>query len=140
MSEIKINRAPCGSCPYRQDVPSGVWHASEYAKILPFDRETWAQPCRVFMCHQADGALCRGWLDCHGNELLGVRLAAIKGELDPEAVAKALEEGPAVPIFANAAAASAHGRAQIDSPSDAACKIVEKIAKKRKLQNKRLKK
>lgn len=126
-----INRAPCQSCPYRRDVPSGIWEAGEYDKIIPFDNETWMQPPRLFLCHQADGCLCRGWLDTHGSELLAIRLGIIKGEIDAEAVCKALDEGPAVPVFESAAQAAEHGRRAIKRPGRKARAMVAKIEKKR---------
>jgi hypothetical protein len=43
---------PCASCPYRKDVPSGLWDKAEYDKILPYDNETWAQPLVTFGCHK----------------------------------------------------------------------------------------
>ncbi len=128
---IKINRNPCVSCPYRKDVPSGIWSTEEYDKILPYDNETWMQPPRVFMCHQADGCLCRGWLDVHGGDLLGLRLGCAIGELDPEEVSKALDEGPAVPVFCSAAKAAAHGRKAIKRPGAKAKRMVAKIEAKR---------
>lgn len=128
---IPINRAPCVSCPYRKDVPSGIWSTEEYDKIEPYDNDTWQQPRRLFMCHQADGCLCRGWLDTHGGELLGVRIACAKGEIDPEAVTKALDEGPAVPVFASAADAAKHGRRSIMRPGRKAREMMTKIGKKR---------
>ena len=45
---------PCDSCPYRQDVPSGIWAASEYAKLPAYDAPTCAQSARLFLCHQHD--------------------------------------------------------------------------------------
>ena len=78
--QVKINRAPCQSCPYRQDVPSGIWEAQEYEKLIPYDNPTWAQPTKLFLCHQADGCLCRGWLDTHGDQLLGLRIGCSRGE------------------------------------------------------------
>lgn len=132
MSEsITINRAPCQSCPYRRDVPSGIWAAEEYDKILPFDNETPFQPQNVFLCHQADGCLCRGWLDVHGSGLLGVRLACARGTMRYEAVGKALDEGPAVPVFDTAAQAAAHGRRSIKRPGKKATALAAKIEKKR---------
>ena len=130
-SNIHIHRSPCVSCPYRRDVPSGIWDESEYEKIVPFDRDTFAQPPATFLCHQANGSLCRGWLDCHGDQLLGLRLSMAKGEVDPDAVARALDEGPAVPVFDSAAEAAQHGRRDIDEPSDDACRLVAKISHKR---------
>lgn len=128
---IPINRAPCQSCPYRKDVPSGIWSTEEYDKILPYDNETWMQPAKVFMCHQADGCLCRGWLDTHGIDLLGLRLACSKGEVDTEAVGKALDEGPAVPVFQSAEQAARHGRRSIKRPGRKAREMVAKIERKR---------
>ena len=116
MTTIAINRSPCQSCPYRQDVPSGIWEAAEYDKIIPYDNPTWAQPPKVFLCHQADGCLCRGWLDTHGDQLLGLRLACSKGEVDPEA---------------SAAEAAEHGRKSIKRPGRKAREMVAKIERKR---------
>lgn len=133
---ITINRAPCQSCPYRCDVPSGIWSTEEYDKILPFDNETWMQSPRIFLCHQADGCLCRGWLDTHGYNLLAVRLGIIKGDIDAKALGKALDEGPAVPVFASAAEAAKHGRRAIKRPGRKAIEMVAKIEKKRQPKHK----
>lgn len=124
---IRINRAPCTSCPYRKDVPSGIWVDEEYDKILPYDNETFAQPPRVFMCHQNDGALCRGWLDCHGPDLLGMRLSCSMGEVDPKELIQALDDGPAVPVFETAADAAKHGRKSIKRPGRKAKLLMDKI-------------
>lgn len=104
---IRITRSPCVSCPYRRDVPSGIWASEEYDKIVPYDNATWLQPPRVFMCHQADGCLCRGWLDVHGGELLGLRLGCAKAE------------------------AAKHGRRSIKRPGRKAREMVSKIERKR---------
>ena len=46
-------KSPCGSCPYRQDVPSGVWAASEYEKLPAYDApETFMQPPGLFIREQ----------------------------------------------------------------------------------------
>ncbi len=69
--------APCGSCPYRQDVPSGVWAADEYRLLPRFDLDTAFQPLHVFLCHQNTGHLCAGWCGTHDMvENLGLRVAA----------------------------------------------------------------
>jgi hypothetical protein len=68
---------PCGSCPYRRDVPSGIWDASEYAKLPGYDAG-WPdeQPTAAFFCHQQDDELCSGWVGCHNMvESFGLRLA-----------------------------------------------------------------
>src|SRR3954467_54109 len=79
---------PCQSCPYRRDVPSGVWSSTEYAKLVAYDAPTYAQPLALFQCHQNgadDGRarVCAGWVGCHGQELLALRLAVSTGRLDP---------------------------------------------------------
>ena len=131
MEKINIQRAPCASCPYRMDVPSGIWATEEYDKILPYDNETMFQPPRLFLCHQQNGCLCRGWLDVHGTELLALRLGCIKGEIDPAELGKALDEGPAVEVFETAAEAAAHGRKSIKRPGAKAKRMVEKIEARR---------
>ena len=45
---------PCGSCPYRKDVPSGVWAVSEYLKLVEYDRPTGEQPVHVAQRQAAD--------------------------------------------------------------------------------------
>lgn len=68
---------PCASCPYRRDVPSGVWHPDEYTKLRRYDEDTSQQPAGLFICHQTDAEndarrVCAGWVGCHGDQLLGL--------------------------------------------------------------------
>jgi Family of unknown function (DUF6283) len=120
---------PCESCPYRRDVPSGVWAASEYAKLREYDKQTYDQPMEPFQCHQtgADSdhwRLCAGWVGCHGQELLSLRLAVSQGTQDPEVMTYTT----AVPLFSCGGEAAEHGMADIDDPSDEAQALVAKIA------------
>ncbi|WP_336794377.1 DUF6283 family protein [Gordonia malaquae] len=58
MAKVKVTSPaprPCESCPYRRDVPSGVWAESEYEKLRAYDAPTGEQPVRLFLCHQYDG-------------------------------------------------------------------------------------
>ena len=126
-----IQRSPCKSCPYRKDVPSGVWHASEYGKLIPYDKDTFEQPMRVFMCHQQDGSLCRGWLDCHGDQLLALRLGLSMGTLDADAVNNALCEGPATPVFASGQEAASHGLAQVQRPTKKARAVIDTLFRRK---------
>lgn len=101
---------PCQSCPYRRDVPSGVWAASEYAKLAAYDRDTAAQPAEMFLCHQnspdaAQSRLCAGWAACHGDQLLALRLAGARRDLPPEVVRAAMDYVSPVPLFDSGAAA-----------------------------------
>src|SRR5205085_516935 len=110
---------PCGSCPYRRDVPSGIWSREEYEKLPRYDRPTWEQPFGLFMCHQRDGNLCGGWLACHDrDELLALRMSR---DFDPTAVR--LYSTP-VPVFASGAEACAHGLRDIDRPGSDARKMM----------------
>lgn len=114
-------KAPCGSCPYRRDVPAGIWHPSEYAKLYRYDGETWGQSTALFFCHQQDGRLCAGWVGCHDTrELLALRLNRVAPETFDY-------ESP-VPLFASGAEAAEHGLSGVKSPAPRARRFIEKLA------------
>lgn len=122
---------PCGSCPYRRDVPSGVWSAKEYAKLPPYDEETPYQPVEVFMCHQQDGRMCAGWTGCHDMfESMGVRIAILAGHLAESDMDAVLDYTTTVPLFASGQEAHDHGMAELDAPGPKAGKIIDKLVKK----------
>lgn len=119
---------PCGSCPYRRDVPSGVWAADEYDKLPGYDRPTGEQPTGVFLCHRQDGRLCAGWCGTHDmNEALSIRLAAFAGQLDPADVDQVLDYQTPVPLFASGAEAAAHGLADLEQPGQRAVRVIKKL-------------
>ncbi|AMQ67016.1 hypothetical protein SEA_BIPPER_81 [Mycobacterium phage Bipper] len=125
---------PCASCPYRRDVPSGIWDASEYSKLTAYDRDTHAQPLGLFLCHQTNGddpnaRLCAGWVGCHGDQLIALRLAVARGRLPGEVFDYTTD----VPLFESGAAAAAHGVAGIDNPDARAVNAIEKVAARRGL-------
>ena len=131
---FEIDSTPCLSCPYRKDVPSGVWEESEYQKLYDYDRDTPQQPHTLFMCHKNNGtSICRGWWDCHGDQLLGMRLAIAKGLLSPSAM-RSMYNDKLVPVFDSGEEAAEHGIRDIDDPSPEAIKAMRRIegAKKRK--------
>jgi hypothetical protein len=118
-------KAPCGTCPYRRDVPSGVWHPREYAKLLRYDGETGDQLMNgatgLFFCHQQDGRLCAGWVGCHDTQhLLALRLSPVA----PETFTY---ESP-VPLFGSGAEAAAHGLARVDDPDAKARRAIAKLS------------
>lgn len=122
---------PCESCPYRCDVPSGVWAAEEYRRLPLYDGAVWRQLPGLFMCHQADGRLCGGWVGCHGGyELLAVRLAALRGELSGDDLSAALDYRSPVPLFASGGQAARHGLADVESPGLAARVLIARLARK----------
>lgn len=125
--------APCGSCPYRTDVPSGVWERVEYEKLPAYDEDTALQPLGVFMCHQVDGRMCAGWVGCHDmTQSLGVRLAESTGRLTPEQVDALHEYTTPVPLFESGRAAAEHGLADVEAPSQFAVRASEKILARRR--------
>lgn len=132
MSEHGPAKNPCGSCPYRKDVPSGVWHENEYKKLPEYDKETPYQPPGAFFCHQQNGRLCAGWVGCHDmQESLGLRFAGIFGLLSEDDLDAALDYESPVELFESGQAAADHGRAQIEAPDSKAQKTIDKLVRKR---------
>ena len=123
---------PCGSCPYRCDVPSGVWALDEYALLPPYDEpDTAKQPPSAFFCHQQDGRLCAGWVAVHDMpESLGLRLAAVVGLISPEVYDLALEYTSPVPLWPSGTAAAEHGVADLRRPSERAIRTIQRLERK----------
>lgn len=121
-----VRKSPCASCPYRRDVPSGIWHESEYDKLPAYDGDTGEQiekgALRLFYCHQMTNELCAGWVGCHDIS----RLAAVR--INP-VHASAYDYQSPVPLFDSGAEAAAHGKRDIESPSSEAIKKADKITR-----------
>lgn len=128
MSGAKARPRPCASCPYRQNVASGVWDASEYAKLPEYDGDTAGQNIATFMCHQQDGAVCSGWLGhTDPSQLLAVRIGIMTGALDPACA----EYETDVPLFPSGAEAAAHGMRDYRHPGRKAQDTIQKIVTKK---------
>jgi len=124
-------KAPCGTCPYRTDVPAGIWHASEYAKLPAYDGSTVEQLLKgatgLFYCHQQDGRLCAGWVACHDTRhLLALRLHTVHRDT--------YRFRSPVPVFASGAEAAAHGLSGIEAPGAAAKRAVAKLIDRRRMR------
>lgn len=112
---LAVRKRPCSSCPYRRDVPSGIWTAEEYAKLPAYDGPTWAQPAGLFHCHSAQEQICAGWAGCHDmTESLAARFHA--RDIDPAV----FEYTSPVPLFASGAEAAEHGMRDLDQPGEGA--------------------
>lgn len=130
-----IGPAPraCESCPYRRDVPSGVWDEEEYEKLPRYDRPTYDQLSDgLFQCHQNGrnddkARLCAGWVAVHGDQSLALRLAVVSGRVDPSV----MDYSTDVELFGSGAEAAEHGMAEIDDPSPEAIEMMEKIGRTR---------
>lgn len=121
---------PCGSCPYRQDVPSGIWHEEEYVKLPQYDKPMIEQPVGMFGCHQANGRLCSGWVATHDMyDNLALRVNA--RHLTDEVLEKTLTYTTTVPLFASGQEAHDHGMRDYEHPPAAASKVIEKLERKR---------
>lgn len=121
--------APCKSCPYRRDVPSGVWAEQEYKKLAAYDGEIAEQAMKgamsLFLCHQRNSALCSGWLACHGPEnLLAMRLH--HAHVEPST----FDYSTDVLVFTSGAEAAAHGTRDIDEPGTPARRAMNRLARK----------
>lgn len=128
----KAARSPCPSCPYRRDVPSGIWDSSEYEKLPDFDGEIIDQVMNnafgLFMCHQQNGCLCSGWIATHGPaNLLALRIQPVDESVW-------YYESP-VPVFSSGAEAAAHGMAEIEDPGRASRQMVAKLERLQKRKN-----
>ena len=115
-----IRPTPCEACPYRRDVPSGLWEAHEYEKLRAYDAPTWGQPAAPFACHAAPGSLCHGWAVVHesrGHEfaLLALRL---RTAVVPPAV---------VPLFGSGAEAADHGERDVEDPGPEARRAMVRL-------------
>lgn len=123
-------KSPCGSCPYRKDVPSGVWAPEEYEKLPLYDGPLITQPVGAFFCHQQDGRLCAGWVGCHDmDDSLGLRMAHSHGHISTEGAQAAVDYVSRVPLWESGQAARDHGMAEVDAPSPKAERIVQKLVK-----------
>lgn len=123
---LRVAKAPCKSCPYRRDVPSGVWAPEEYAKLPPYDGSMGDQimggGIALFDCHQQDGKLCAGWLGCHGPyNLVALRLTSCP--IGPDIMTY---ESP-IPLWGSGAAAKAHGTKR---PGKDAHRMMDRLVRK----------
>lgn len=127
----EVRKTPCASCPYRRNVPSGIWDASEYTKLEQYDGEGHEQTrYTLFLCHQTGEEVCAGWMGHRDPmDLLATRIGIMNGTL----AADAMEYTTDVPLFASGHEAAEHGRRDIEAPSDEALRTMLKIERKRDL-------
>jgi len=123
-------KAPCKTCPYRKDVPSGVWAQEEYDKLKTYDGEVFEQlekgALGRFDCHQRDGMMCAGWIATHGPQnLLALRVDA--ANIAPEV----WNYKSPVPVFGSGAEAAKHGVRDIKRPGADARNAINRLIRKR---------
>ncbi len=123
-----VRSRPCSACPYRRDVPSGVWSAQDYDKLAAYDRPTGEQPINAFSCHATPEHFCAGWAQVHTsrgpeNDLLALRLAAVMGH-------DVRTPAPSIPLFDSGTAAAEHGKRDIANPSPEAVRTMQTLLRK----------
>lgn len=119
----QVRRQPCDACPYRRDVPSGVWAAHEYDKLPPYDEPTFAQPLATFGCHATPEFYCHGWAVVHtsrGNEFDLLALRFRPANIPPAKV----------PLFSSGTEAAEHGKRDIAKPKKKAKETMAKLVSK----------
>jgi hypothetical protein len=132
---LQVNPEPCFSCPYRKDVPSGVWHTEEYEKLRKYDEPPIGEmpALEIFLCHQTKVAgqeiVCKGWCMVHIDSI-AVRLAQLQGQLFPEAFTPTKAE-----LHASGNAAADFGEKDIKRPKANAVKVSEKLRRTGKFKN-----
>lgn len=114
MTKFQCVSRPCASCPYRKDVPSGVWAKEEYDKLRRFDTQPPGQvpATGVFLCHTDRERLCRGWLTVHSDSV-AVRILLRFRQITRRTVYAPVD----VPLFSSGAEAADHGVRDITHPS-----------------------
>jgi hypothetical protein len=133
--KLTVKPSPCATCPYRVDVPSGVWSYEDYKKLLAFDGSIVEQAVNgatsLFFCHQSNGCLCSGWVGHreYPSDLLAVRAHYFR-DLDKSV----LDYKCPVPLFRSGAEAAAHGERDMENPSDEARAAVIKIVRVRAIR------
>lgn len=126
---LRAPHAPCVTCPYRRDVPSGVWAREEYEKLPAYDLPTPDQPTGVFCCHTDPGRVCGGWAACHDlDHSLSVRVGTALGYLDAHALTTYTTT---VPVWDSGLAAHDRGVADVDDPGPAALAAIARWERRR---------
>jgi len=125
--------APCAECPYRQDVPSGMWSTADYLKLPLYDGETAYQPTRPFRCHKEPTRVCAGWAGCHdGQHLLALRMAVPRGVMTLEDMLATRNYRTDVPLWPSGAAAAVHGLGGVYEPGEEARAAIERYQRRQR--------
>ncbi|MET8428380.1 DUF6283 family protein [Nocardia sp. NPDC004860] len=75
--------------------------------------------------------MCAGWVGCHGDGLLGLRLALVTGRISPATFQAAVDYRSPVALFRSGAEAADHGQVDIHHPSTDAVRAITKISMRR---------
>lgn len=109
-------RRPCAQCPWRSDLPTGVFPAEAFriSAGTAYDA-SWDQ----FACHMAGSetpATCAGFVLRNSANNVGARISIMKGSLDPRKVSSPY------PLYDNYRAMAVANGVDPDDPVLAACR------------------
>ena len=128
---LHVDPKPCSTCPYRKDVPPGIWAEEEYQKLRGYDDGAQPLALATFLCHQSTitdrETVCRGWLSVH-CESVAVRLAEARGEVPPGAKYDPVP----VPLYATGNEAADAGLRGVKRPSRKARREIDKLTVRKK--------
>ena len=127
---IAVRKRPCPSCPYRRDVPSGIWDSAEYDELPRYDGDVpdqlAADAAHLFHCHSQPENLCAGWAGCHDmDNNLAMRLHHRR--VDPAV----FDYTSPVPLFASGAEAAEHGKRDLAAPAPEATRKISQLLRLR---------
>lgn len=135
----ELAKAPCSTCPYLCDTPSGMWARSEYEKLPGYDRDALAQgrlELAPFACHQtstrpddAPTLVCRGWLAVSPDSI-AARMAVIDGKLSIEQVTEAADSWEEGVLYASGQEAYEAGIEDLADPSPEARQKAERLIRR----------
>lgn len=112
----------CSACPYRRDVPSGIWAEHEYQKLCEYDQPLLNQPLAPFACHATPTHLCAGWAHTEHHHPHGLLALRLNGTPPPDGLDDT--------CFPTGREAAEHGRRDIANPGRAARQAMAKLAAK----------
>lgn len=129
---LTVRSRPCPSCPYRRDVPSGIWAPEEYRKLPGYDRPTSEQPTALFHCHSREEQVCAGWAGCHDMpNNLSARIAFMRDRIGPDV----FDYRSPVPLFRSGAEAAEHGLRDLEAPGPEAERKIKSLLRQRARRN-----
>lgn len=127
---MHVDKQPCSTCPYRTDVPSGVWAAEEYEKLRNYDEGAFPPALGIFLCHHSQFSgretACRGWLSV-ASESVAVRLAMAQGTFTDEQVYAEVGVG----LHPSGNAAADFGQRDIEAPGEDADEAIQRLIRKK---------
>jgi Family of unknown function (DUF6283) len=126
---ITVRDRPCSTCPYRKDVPSGLWARKEYERLLKFDGTTFdqanANATQPLYCHTDITKLCAGWVGCHDmDENLALRF------LRERVCDWVYHYVSPVPLFSSGREAYEHGIRELYQPGKRAQRMIRVLQRK----------